>query len=74
MKIINKTISVYGYFSCLAWQGSGSPLVDKTTSFEKEGEKRIGDSILIRLPFMGNKPTVGLVLGKWRTRKEQFAA
>lgn len=64
---MNKTVSVGRFFACLASQGSGSPLVDRAMTTEKDGEKRSGRGFLIRLPFTGNRPTVGLVVGRWKS-------
>ena len=49
-----------------AGQGAGSPLIDRAHTHEKEGEMRHGSGFLIRLPFTGNQPTRGLVIGRWR--------
>ena len=64
--VVNKAVSIFGLFVCLAPQGSGSPLMDRCMTTEKVGEKRRGKGLLFRLPFTGNRPTIGLVLGKWR--------
>ena len=66
MKIVNKTVSVGRLFACLTPQGGGSPLVDRAVTTEKDGAQRRGSALLIRLPFTGHKPTVGLVVGMWR--------
>lgn len=70
--ILNKTINMGKYFACLAGQAAGSPLVDRAITREivnlRSMKERTGDSVLIRLPFTGkNKPTVGIVFGRWRT-------
>jgi len=65
---MNKTKSIGRYFVCFASQAGGSPLIDKAITTEKEAPFRTGNSFLFRLPFTGNRPTVGLVLGKWRKK------
>lgn len=49
-----------------AHQGAGSPLVDRAVTNEREGAMRSGYGLLFRLPFTGNMPTRGLVVGVWR--------
>ena len=53
----------------LAWQPAGAPLVDRCTTYEKRrplgGPLRRGRGVLIRLPFAGHRPTIGLVIGIW---------
>lgn len=66
--LIGKTVSVGRTYVCLAHQGAGSPMIDRCSTFEKGGQKRHGDGRLIRLPFKGGAPTVGLVIGLWRAR------
>lgn len=61
----SKTISAGRFFACFAPQAAGSPLVDKSLTTEKEHPNRIGYGYLIRLPFTGNNPTTGLVIGMW---------
>ena len=63
--LMNKTISVGRLYACFAPQGAGSPLIDKCCTLEKDEPKRIGFGWLIRLPFMGERPTIGLTVGKW---------
>ena len=63
---MNKAKSIGRYFVCLAPQGGGSPLIDEAHTYEKEEPFRKGKGYLIRLPFTGNKPTTGLVVGMWQ--------
>jgi hypothetical protein len=65
---MNYTISLFGFYACLAAQGSGSPLFDHAMTIEREGLKREGRGYFIRLPFTGNHPTTGLVIGRWRKK------
>lgn len=65
MKLKNEAVSVGRYFAVLASQAAGAPLIDKAITQEREGQMRRGKGVLIRLPFTGNRPTIGLVLGQW---------
>ncbi len=64
---INNTISFYGYFVCLSHQAGGSPLIDPAHVREKDPPNRQGKGWLIRLPYTGGSPTIGLTFGKWET-------
>lgn len=63
--MIGKTHSFGRLFVCFSWQGAGSPLIDDAMTWEKEGKKRKGKSKLIRMPFTGYRPTIGLCIGIW---------
>jgi len=66
MKFINRAYSLGRYYIVLANQGSGSPMIDKAFTNEQEGAYRKGKGFLIRLPFTGNRPTKGIVIGRWK--------
>jgi hypothetical protein len=54
-------------FVCIgAPQAQGAPLVDRAFTRELDGPLRVGVGFLIRLPFMRDRPTRGIVIGVWR--------
>ncbi len=65
MKFINRAYSLGRYYMVLANQAAGSPMVDKAFTNEQEGAHRTGKGLLIRLPFTGEQPTKGIVVGRW---------
>jgi hypothetical protein len=66
MKFVNRAYSWGRYYIVLAHQGAGSPMIDKAFTNEQEGAHRKGQGFLIRLPFMGEQPTKGIVIGRWK--------
>jgi hypothetical protein len=74
MKIINRSFSLFRLFVVLAPQAGGSPLIDRCNTRELEPPHRIGRGILIRLPFTGRHPTIGLVLGHWVAKRGEFTS
>ncbi len=62
---IYKAHSLGRFYITLALQAAGSPLIDPCFTREKEEPFRAGPGFLIRLPFKGKNPTVGVVIGKW---------
>lgn len=65
---INQAFSKFGFYIVFAPQAAGSPFIDKCFTHEKEEPFRRGKGFLIRLPFKGKKPTIGLVIGKWENK------
>lgn len=66
MKLVNRCFSIGPFYAVIAPQAGGSPLVDRANTTEKEGKLRRGTGYLIRLPFTGHRPTLGLNVGRWR--------
>lgn len=63
---MNKTLNFLSFFVCFAPQAQGAPFIDRAVTRETENPHRTGDGFLIRVPFTRHRPTVGLIVGKWR--------
>jgi hypothetical protein len=47
-------------------QAAGARLFNRATTVEAERPARVGFGWLVRLPFTGARPTLGVAFGRWR--------
>jgi len=66
---MKNTITLGKFYIGIGQQAEGSPILDRAVCaacVTETGMKKLGEGWLLRLPFTGNRQTVGVIFGKWQ--------